>query len=801
MIITELIKAIEAKFPSKDEQSKMIENLIRKKNELHICDLDFVLILLGFSDYFNVRHPIEYLKGHNELLLSIVDSSLAKYFAPNFFKTDAVPVDDNERCKVLVNEINETINEQLNDEVKVEIYNHELLKEVDIDYLVEKKVEAFQNSSKFKIEVNSDKVFSFGLSQTNFKILKDIIITNNGDKEIKDARLVLSSDPSYVEFNEIKIPLLNPNQPISINEFEMNPHIEQLMDLKEKVVGVLNIKLFLGDVELASITSEISYYSFDTTFESVIPGSNALFVTPNDVAVDNTVGLVAKELEFLTGDSSLCDYQRNDKNHVFNQLKALYNTIHNQAIAYITTSPSFENVGQKIRLPHDVLVHKQGNCLELAVLFASCAENMGLNPFLVIVEGHAFFGAFLEQNNFPSMIYTDAAHTLEMNSEEENEIIFVECTACTAGNSFSFEEAVEEGRKRVVKSLADPFFEIIDINRARSNGFLPLPINFNDVDRAIIDFKIVEQNKERLAHKSYNYKGDKLELSEAEINKFDVWEKKLLDLTKRNQLINYKLKGKGLQLKFYDLNKLYHSFDIKRGNYHVLLNEKLEVETFELPAATRELYEQIDNDFENKNISLYIRSDAQKASLKFFEKERKKSFEETGSNVFYLALGFVQYFENSASLYPLYAPLILVPIDLIKHSKDDYSISGREEPPFLNLSILEFFNKEFGVNCDNLVSSIDFEDENLDVNSVLNTIGSLLGKVKGTSIVRTAVINVFNFSKAVMWADVKYRKEELSQHKVIKSIIDGKYFFEDNEKIGEGFDDNNCNPEDLICDT
>lgn len=798
MTINDLLKQLNERFPTSSDKKRMVENLFRKREELHICDLDLALIFLGIAMYLGTSDQIAYFAERHELLMAIVDSSYARYFAPHLFDSDVVTVDDAKRSEELLQAVTDGIfNCKLAKGTGEAILKHELLKPIDVKLLDTTKSKVVNSSDVLKIEIRCNNAYSFALSQTNFKIISDIVLTNLSDNEIKDAKLIITSDPNYVEISEISVPLINPHQPIAVNEFNINPHLEQLMELQEKVVGTLTVKLVVGEEVLGSLTTEINYFSYDTWLERVMSGSTALFVTPNEVAVQNAVGLVAKEMQNLTGSSSLPDYQMGDKNNVVSQLKALYNTLHNEAIAYITVPPSYEGVGQKIRLPHDVLVHKQGTCLDLSILFIACAERMGLNPFLVRISGHAFAGVFLEENNFPSMIYNDAPHALEMNSEEENEIVFVECTAFTADNAASFEEAMEIARKNVAAHIADPNFEIIDIQRARAYGFLPLPINFNDVDRAVVDYDVVEQNKIRLARKNYSYKGDKLELSEAELNKFDVWEKKLLDLSKRNQLINYKPMGRGLQLYFYDLNKLYHTFDIKRGNYHVAPAAGLKNTVFELPAATEEQYSEIESDFENRNIGLVFRSQTQTTSLKFFEKERRKSFEETGSNILYLALGFIQYFENPKTQIPSYAPIILVPIDLIRNSKDNYSISGREEPPFLNISILEFFHQEFGVNCDDLLTQIDFEDENLDVDTILNTVGEKVKKFGRTSIIRTAAINVFNFSKAVMWSDVKFRKAELSKNKVIKSIIDGRFVCEDDDQIGNEFDDDNSNPEDL----
>ena len=805
MKIVELLKKINERFPTSSDKNRAIDQLFNKSNELHVCDLDLALIFIAASFQFRNVDARAFFVEREELFNALIDSSYVRYFAPELFASDIVTVDDKQRQKEIEEAVllNLTVWRIGNGGLEA-INNHELLKEIDVATLNISKSNKVNYSNKVQIQIRGNNVYSFALSQTKFNIINDIILTNITDEEIKDAKLVISADPGLIEFSDIDVPLLNPHQPISISEFDVKPNLEELINLAEKTICTITAKLVSGEEELVSITQTIEYYSFDTWFENVMDGSSALFVTPNDVAVKNVISLVGQELQKTTGSPSIDGYQSGDKNSVVAQIKALYNVLFAQGIAYINPPASFEEIGQKIRLPHDVLVHKQGTCLDLTLLFVSCAESMGLNPFIVLKSGHAFAGVFLEETKMPTTIFYDAPRVLEMNSEEENEVVFVECTSFVAGSNESFEESCVSGRQNVLSSItnpntgkADPCFKVVDIQRARTNGFLPLPINFDDVDRIIVDYDVLEQNKIRLARKSYNYKGEKIELSEAELNKFDVWEKKLLDLSKRNQLINYKTNGRGLQLFYYDLNDLYEAFKECGKPYTIGPVGGTENMVFELPEATEDVYKELKEDFDKQRIGLIFRSQAQTTSLKFFERERRKSFEETGSNIFYLAIGFIRYFENEKTIVPFYAPIVLVPIDLIKHSKDNYSIRGREEPPFLNISAFEFFHQEYGMNFDDLLTLDLFDDEEISIDSILNTVSEKIKKLKRASIVRTAAINIFNFSKAVMWSDVKFRKEELSKNKVIKSIINKKFAFEDGDEIDDAFDDDNSNPADL----
>jgi hypothetical protein len=56
---------------------------------------------------------------------------------------------------------------------------------------------------------------------------------------------------------------------------------------------------------------------------------------------------------------------------------------------------SFEQEGQKIRSPSQVLDGGVGTCLDTALLFAAALEQAGLNPVLLMTKGPAFAGVWL----------------------------------------------------------------------------------------------------------------------------------------------------------------------------------------------------------------------------------------------------------------------------------------------------------------------------------------------------------------------------------------------------------------------
>jgi len=85
-------------------------------------------------------------------------------------------------------------------------------------------------------------------------------------------------------------------------------------------------------------------------------------------------------------------YQSKSRQRVWEIASSIYSAVANLDLIYAVPPASFEMNGQKIRLPGQVVSGKIGTCLDTALLFASAFEHAGLNPVIVLPDGHALVG-------------------------------------------------------------------------------------------------------------------------------------------------------------------------------------------------------------------------------------------------------------------------------------------------------------------------------------------------------------------------------------------------------------------------
>lgn len=200
---------------------------------------------------------------------------------------------------------------------------------------------------------------------------------------------------------------------------------------------------------------------------------------------------------------------------------------------------SYENYGQRIRLADAIMEQHMANCMDFTLLYAACLEAMGLNAFLVFVRGHAFAGVWLIDESFPELVMDDPSQLEKRMAPGIRELTVVECTFMREGVHADFEDAVRSAQKSVGEY--DRFSCVIDLTRARKSGVRPLPVRIHGEK----GYTVSQEDRERLEEKAAakpKQVGDQYEYKEAaqkqKLTKEEQWERKLLDLSLRNMLIN-----------------------------------------------------------------------------------------------------------------------------------------------------------------------------------------------------------------------------------------------------------------------
>jgi len=177
----------------------------------------------------------------------------------------------------------------------------------------------------------------------------------------------------------------------------------------------------------------------------------AAFVTPNDALVDQ---LITAAAERVTG-RAMAGYQKSLEG-VREEVRAIYETIAGLGVRYRSNTTSFLQdeaiLAQRITYPAESLAGRGANCIDGAVLFASCFEALGLRASVVFGPGHAFV----------------AVHTEPTGGR----LLPIETTMV---GTEGFAEAVDSAIATYNQWAEEGSLEVIDLPEAREAGITPFP--------------------------------------------------------------------------------------------------------------------------------------------------------------------------------------------------------------------------------------------------------------------------------------------------------------------------------------
>lgn len=125
--------------------------------------------------------------------------------------------------------------------------------------------------------------------------------------------------------------------------------------------------------------------------------------------------------------------------------------------------------------------------------------------------------------------------------------------------------------------------------------------------------------------------------------------------------------------------------------------------------------------------------------------------EEQGVNILYLSLGFLKWYEDINSNVERFAPLILLPVQLIRDgAKERYQLKIRDEDLFTNVSLKLWLKEQHSIDLPDLP-----EDEELSPSRYFDLVRDAISNAKKWEVLDNEILlGFFSFSKFLLWRDL-----------------------------------------------
>ena len=624
------------------------------------------------------------------------------------------------------------------------------------------------------------------MEQSGVPVLTTVRVTNHGTSSIDGAELVVRIEPGIAPPLAHRVGKLRPNETVDLGALDVRADPGRLRDMLEAERGRLVWELRAQDAILGQGAGDIDVLAFNEWAGlRAPPALLATFVTPNAPVVAGVLLRVRERLRATTGDGALSGYQSRSPERVRAAVRALYETLQEHGLSYLGSPASFEDVGQKVRLADRLLAERMGNCLDITVLVASCLEQLDLAPVLLIQRGHALPGVWLVDDRFHDGVVYDAA-TLR-NAAALGQVLFFDSSTLANEPRVPLEAAEAVARESMARD--ENLACAIDVRVARRDRYRPLPFRADTLQRGptnepvLAPFSkaglepspspatapnVTAPNAEGPASKSANPVDARLR----------QWRDRLLDLSLRNKLLNFRDDVKGaLKLQVPSIATLE---DLIAADKELTIHPKPAADQRDArdPRLARKHVADsvIDDDLAKDLASGIIHcpyDDLRMAKhAVHLEREARTALEEGGANVLYAAIGFLRWYESEETPTPRVAPLLLVPIKLTyARTTRRLRMQRVHEDALANHTLIEKMRRDFGVDL-SPIAGLDPDESGVDVPLLLRRARESIQRMKRWEVVEEAHIGLFSFAKFLMWKDLEENKDALLANEVVKHLAE-----------------------------
>ncbi|MGO9741679.1 MAG: DUF3320 domain-containing protein [Roseiarcus sp.] len=594
-----------------------------------------------------------------------------------------------------------------------------------------------------------------------------------------DVAVQIRATPPFLKPTTLRIDALAAGATRKIAPVPVELDLAVLAGLTEAVRAEVNLRLRAGEDEFAALDLPVTLLSpNEWTGLAGAPELIAAFVRPNDPAVDAILRKAAEKLAAAGAPRELDGYRSGNRTRALRVAAAIWAALLDERIVYALPPQSFERDGQKVRSPTDILARKVATCLDTTLLFAASLEQAGLHPLVGFLESHAFCGVWLIDDSFAT-IQIDEPQILRKRLAS-NDIALIETTLLTAAAPVKFAQARAKAAEYVSETPEKRFESVIDIRRARQRGVFPLVLGGEPSGGAPTVGVAATANAI-----------DEIETIDEDINltetgpeptdRVERWKRKLLDLSLRNKLINFKTSKGAVALAAPDptglQNRLASEHQIKILPSPPLLSgsdprdAELRLRSGGSDIARQHALDALARD----EVHAPLAEEEVNDRLLELYRAARLAQEEGGANALHLAIGFVSWTpaQGKGQRQRYRAPLLLVPVRLERRTvRSGFRLAAHDDDARVNPTLLEMLRQDFRLSMPELDRDLPASENGLDIARIWRIAREYLKDMSGFELTEEVVLSTFSFAKYLMWKDLVDRTDLLKKNPVVRHLID-----------------------------
>lgn len=268
------------------------------------------------------------------------------------------------------------------------------------------------------------------------------------------------------------------------------------------------------------------------------------------------------------------------------------------------------------------------------------------------------------------------------------------------------------------------------------------------------------------------------------------WKRRLLDLSKRNRLLNFKSTPVSTIALVDELPaEVFRTFWLRDGSmkFKAATTPARRSGEAETDASSQPWAEQQDTEdaivfepYESGSVTdrhvddvlqTSITAEQLDRSLRRIDDQARLSLEEQGVNTLFLALGMLSYKESRDSQDVFRAPLILLPVALARKSaRVGYVVTASDDDPVMNPALVEYLRQNHRIELPQL-PDLEALDDRYNLSDWFTSVTQIVAKFGDWVVQNNIYLALFSFQKFMMYKDLEANAPAVAAHRLIEQIV------------------------------